>query len=157
MNTPNSQQLYEAVQSFWRCYSKEPLNCLDHQADSPLQLRLLWFACDAAGSGCRAVLMGVDPALAEQLASDMFGESTTKVSEADIRDAIGEITNIIAGSVNSLEKLQVGRQLPIKLDGDQLVRCFSQLKVLTEVMVESNGRICYLAIVDGQLGLGGPS
>ncbi|GEM_PF-4682014 len=157
VNAPNSQQLYEAVQSFWHCYSKEPLVCLDERSRLPMELRLLWFACDTAGSDCRAVLMGIDPLLAEQLASDMFGRSTATVSDEDVRDAIGEITNIIAGLVNNLEKLQVRRQLPIKLHEDHIVKRFSKLKVLADVMMESSGRICYLAVADGELGLGGPN
>ncbi len=131
--------------------------CLQERPRSLLELRLLWFACDTAGSDCRAVLMGLDPLLAEQLASDMFGESPEAISTEDIRDAIGEITNIIAGAVNRVEKLQVSCQLPIKIQDDQIVKRFSQLKVLAEVMIESKGRMCYLAIVDGELGLGGPN
>ena len=116
---------------------------------------LRWYSCVAAGAENRAVLLGIDPELASNLTRDMFGGANEQVTAADVLDAIGEMANIIAGSVNTFEGMEVGLQVPIKLEDDQVMRSFSSLELLSEVLIESNGLACYLAITDGDLGVGG--
>lgn len=154
MTIPNSEQLYRAVEVLWQCYTQAPMSYCEEKPDADMRVGLRWFSCNAAGADNRAILLGIDPELASKLTSDMFG-GKDQVTAANVLDAIGEMANIIAGSVNTLEGLEVGLQVPIKLEDDQVMRCFADLELLAEVLIESNGLPCYLAIIDGDLGLGG--
>ncbi|MGH1372136.1 MAG: chemotaxis protein CheX [Cellvibrionaceae bacterium] len=155
MTTPNSQQLYRALEILWRCYTQAPMSYCEERPDSAMRVGLRWFSCAAAGADNRAILLGIDPELASTLTRDMFGGEHSQITGAQVLDAIGEMANIIAGSVNTLEGLEVGLQVPIKLEDDQVMRCFSDLELLAEVLIESDGLPCYLAITDGDLGVGG--
>lgn len=155
VTTPNSEQLYRALETLWRCYTQAPISSCLERPDATMRGGLRWFSCAAAGADNRAILLGIDSELASLLARDMFGGNQHQISGAQVLDAIGEMANIIAGSVNTFEGLEVGLQVPIKLEDDQVMRCFSDLELLAEVLIESEGLPCYLAITEGNLGVRG--
>ena len=57
---------------------------------------------DITGSFCGSVVVGCSNALARRLASQMFGLDESSISLDEIRDAISELANVVAGNLKVL-------------------------------------------------------
>lgn len=142
----SSKELFKIVEQAWHCYSDAPISYWGVSPNTEQLEHLLWFRCNSATQG-HSVLLGVHKRLAVRLTSDMFQITSNALSVADMVDAVGEITNIIKGNVNSLFHLEDKLDMPIKLDDEKLIEDFPQMDKLSEVLIDSRGLPFYIAII----------
>jgi CheY-specific phosphatase CheX len=83
------------------------------------------------GGWTGAVTIRCSTASASSFAAVMFGCDPTELSDEEVRDALGELTNMLAGSVKGLvpEECQLG--IPAVADGLDYMLFVPKGKVLT--------------------------
>lgn len=91
--------------------------------------------------GCLAICCGV--ACAKTIAANMLGiDPDEQLSEEDVRDAIGEVTNMVMGSVKSRIQESIGNidvSIPLVVSGRELGNSLGDgaKKVLVKVNIEN--------------------
>jgi chemotaxis protein CheX len=67
-----------------------------------------------------AVVVGCDTSFGRTAAAAMFGSGADAISDEDIRDALGELANMIAGNVKPLLPRSASISLPTVVQGEDL-------------------------------------
>lgn len=63
------------------------------------------------------VLTGFEPSLADVVASHMMAQPGVPVSEEELRDAVGEVANILAGNLKCLIPARTEMSIPAVIEG----------------------------------------
>ncbi len=143
-----SGRLFSLIQKTWDCYVHTPLAyATDGCIDESLMDNLSWFVATAMMPSHNTILLGIDPGLALQLTSNMFGKPEPAVEDADIIDAVGEISNIIAGSVKTEFALEDSMESPQLINKPALVDLLAHYSIETEVLALSTNRPFYTALI----------
>ena len=77
----------------------------------------------------------------------MFDKPEDSLQEADIIDAVGEISNMIAGSVKTEFELEDSMEIPKLIDKQSLEELLSHNDIETEVLALSTDRPFYTALI----------
>lgn len=94
---------------------------------------------DVIGSWNGSVMVGCSHALARRTAGKMFGMPADDISSDELRDAVGEVANIIGGNVKTLIAGKARLSLPVVAEiDDQSVFAASE-KHRMNVWFESEG------------------
>ena len=95
-----------------------------------------------------ATLMQIPGLLAKQLGALMFeGDADAQVSDAEVRDAVGEITNIVAGNFRRVMPEGASMSLPTVVEGIQYSFNIMEAKLTFEQNYDCLGqtfRLCVL-------------
>lgn len=144
----NCERLFALIHRTWDCLTRAPLtpNC-HRRVDAGLVEQLNWFAATTMMPSHTTILLGIDPSLAREITGEMFDLPNDRVSDADTVDAVGELSNIIAGCVKTEFALQDQMQTPIRLAQPQLTQLLQDCTVIAEVFAESERRLLYAALV----------
>jgi chemotaxis protein CheX len=86
-----------------------------------------------------AVALQCSPALAHQLAANMFKLPPQETSHADIYDALGELTNMIGGNIKALLPNPSRLSLPLVEDGESVPASLLTSTVLSQVAFADQG------------------
>jgi chemotaxis protein CheX len=102
VDSPDQHQFAEAVEAVWSTLLELKTTLVD--ADTPRRARFssVTGCIQVTGAWQGAVTVDCSGALARRVASIMFGQDAVEVTSEQIRDAIGELTNIIGGHIKSL-------------------------------------------------------
>lgn len=144
-----SRQLFNLIHNAWDCYINAPLYYSDAHISEQLIKELYWFVCTSMAPTHKTILLGINPELAATLTGMMFAQPASDVQDSDIQGALGEIANIIAGSVKSEFSLDEQIEMPVHLRERYLLSEFAKLKIDAEVVAHSTGLAFYTALIDG--------
>ena len=84
------------------------------------------------------VLTGFEPSLAEAVASHMMFPSADLPSEEEVRDAVGEIANIVAGNLKCLIPALTHMSIPLVIEGTESRKM--------ELRVSPVKRLCFTTV-----------
>lgn len=100
------------VQEVWSSMlGVDVVDLLNHEPD-PRKRGALLSIVKFMGAWQGTVSMNCSPELARQLAAGMFGTEPEQLSEEEIRDALGELVNIIGGNLKQLLPKPCNLSLP---------------------------------------------
>lgn len=100
------------------------------------------------GSWIGAVIVECQPELARQLASDLHGVPCSKVSFAQIRDVLGEVTNILAGQIKTMISGESHLSLPIVVTGFDYHLMIPGSKPVNRLAFESGENMFQLSLAE---------
>ena len=115
--TDIEQDIPEIAYSIWETLFSLPLATADAGAEPTEGTRGLTGCVQIDGAWDGAVLLECPTALARQLAAELFrpdGETTAE----EVRDTIGELTNMLAGNIKALLPEPSRISLPAVAEGD---------------------------------------
>lgn len=119
---PNSMELGEIVEQVWESFLGGGLMAAPQgQSSDDFGNRLAaWVAISGEWTGHLMVV--TSQVCAQQIAADMFEMDTDEISTAEIADALGEIANMVGGSVKGMIGVAATLSLPqVVLDAAALV------------------------------------
>ncbi|HYO84930.1 MAG TPA: chemotaxis protein CheX [Dermatophilaceae bacterium] len=80
---------------------------------------------------------------ARQFAAAMFGLEVTEISDDDVADAVGELTNMVGGNIKSLLPEPSSLSLPVVAQGSNpLLRVVGGTVIFEAAFVSNNYPIC---------------
>lgn len=143
----NSQQLYQISNSVWGHFVSLDLR---QRSDDGLGGRtgLQFYVQVAMGEEGQSVLLGVNQAIASQLAADMFACQASDLAADDVADALGEVTNMLASQVEGFLGMKEDVGLPEHISGQQIETYWHGATVDTEAFVLADGSPVYVAVID---------
>ncbi len=113
-------EIIQIVRTIWTSILNLPIEALPE--DSPFEAvsgRSFTACVQMTGDFEGATLLYCSSRLALQLTSIMFQEEPEDLSIEDLQDALGELTNMIAGNIKPLLPGQSRLSLPSVVDGSQ--------------------------------------
>lgn len=115
----HSDEIIQIVQSIWASILNLPIEVSDINEDFPSSDRSRSFTgcVQLTGDFEGATLLHCPSRLAIQLSALMFEEETDKLSIEDVQDALGELTNMVAGNIKPLLKGHSRLSLPSVVEG----------------------------------------
>ena len=144
----DGDRLFSLIQKTWDCYVHSPLvYAIDGQIDPQLIEGMSWFVATAMVPSHNTIVLGIDWQLAKLLTSNMFDKPVAAVDNTDITDAVGEISNIIAGSVKTEFSLEDSMETPKLIDKRLLIDILNHNTIMTEVLAISSERPLYTALI----------
>ncbi|HVC26174.1 MAG TPA: chemotaxis protein CheX [Acidimicrobiales bacterium] len=113
----SSETIAEITQTFWGAYLPDagdltPGSHLPAVEDVRGRVDI-----DGAWSGCVEVSCSI--AVAREVASVMFGTPASDIAEADVRDAVGELVNVVGGNIKSILPAPTSLSVPILDDASE--------------------------------------
>jgi chemotaxis protein CheX len=119
---PNAAELGEIVEQVWSSFLDEPIVAdpgADGAGDAEGRL-VAWVAISGDWAGHLRVVTTASGA--HKIAADMFQLDSGEVSTAEVADALGEIANMIGGSVKGMVGVPAVLSLPqVVLDASALI------------------------------------
>jgi chemotaxis protein CheX len=119
---PSAPELTEIVEQVWASFLEgEFVPVLEPELDKGYDGRLIaWVSISGDWSGHLMVVCS--DAAARTIATDMFQLEGVEVSTAEVADALGEIANMVGGSVKGMVGAEAALSLPqVVLDAAALV------------------------------------
>ncbi|BFM09507.1 hypothetical protein [Halioxenophilus aromaticivorans] len=149
--TLTSQQLFSHVHRTWECYSQSPLNQVaDNHYEATWAEDLDWFAAKAKAPNDCALLFGIDPVLGLLISGEMFDRPTTFIDQADVHDALGELTHIVARTITADLGINHSLQTPVAVTTRQRQHFLNAFNVESEMLAQSDHHYFYSALVSSK-------
>jgi chemotaxis protein CheX len=104
---------------------------------------------DGAWNG--AAIVECELPLARRIAATLFGRSDDEVSPDDVRDALGEITNMIGGNVKALLPAPSRASLPTVVDGADYAGTVPRTKPAGVVAFRAGAEMLVIRILAAEL------
>jgi len=139
----HQDEIIQIVQTIWTSILNLPIEVIppEDTASEPLPGRSFTACVQFTGDFEGATLLHCSSRLALELTSIMFAEKPEQLSIEDLQDALGELTNMIAGNIKpllpghsrlSLPSVVDGREYQIKVPGSrplqrQRFRCLGEI------------------------------
>ena len=140
----NSQELYRLGCQVWNSLGSLQLSATPLYPE--LRHDLQYYVRVSMGVLGHSILLGVDADVAASLAATMFDYPLATLSAADIRDALGEAANMLAGKIAALFGATEGLGLPEHLLASSVETYLQQVEILVETGALSAGQPIYLSI-----------
>ncbi|HMA93259.1 MAG TPA: chemotaxis protein CheX [Polyangiaceae bacterium] len=97
-------KLNEIAVKVWQMILGLGLRPIEHAPGDPLTRDFLMAKVEISGSWRGEILIGCSADLARSAAAVMFGKEPDEATSEDIRDALGELTNMVGGNFKTLLK-----------------------------------------------------
>lgn len=94
-----------------------------------------------------AVTVACSPNLANKLASAMFQMEPDEISDAEVRDAMGEIANMTGGNVKGMAPGTNTLALPTVTEGEQGALSIARTTLLNRVVASSEGEPVLITVL----------
>lgn len=135
---PSDIELAEIVQQVWSSYLDDEVVAMPGETDGPDTGRML-ASVSIGGEWSGHVLVVAEPECCYQIAGAMFQMPTEELSVAEVADALGEIANMVGGSVKGMVGVAATLSLPqVVLDASALVN--PDAHKIVSVLVIWNGQ-----------------
>jgi hypothetical protein len=141
----NTQQLYQIGDNVWNHLGS--LHLANTSLLDAMRSELQCYVRVTVGSDGYAVLLGLNEDLAELIAAQMFNCSANSLRAEDIKDALGEVTNMLAGNIRVLIGEAGGLGLPEHITQASLPAYWREIQVDVEACGLSEGSPVYIAII----------
>ena len=138
---------------------KIPLEVEEHGPESRTESINTWLqthgplvgACVQIGGAWEgAVRIDCCAGLAGTAAAAFFGVESSEVSREQVRDAVGELANMSAGSIKPLLARPCHISLPSVVDGDNYELTIRNSKVVLTSLLESNGQPLLVTVLEAE-------
>jgi len=103
-------------------------------------------AIEVSGASDCVVSLETSPVGARAIAAAMFGMEEGDVTDAEVSDAVGELTNVIGGNIKSLLPGPSRLSLPTVTLGSQAPQRDTGAAALSEVTLASDGEPIVIAV-----------
>ncbi len=107
-----------------------------------------------AGAWEGSVFLYCPATLAGEVAATMFGTSPESLPSGDVEDALGELTNMVAGNLKIVLPRPCQLSLPAVVEGIDYRVIVPGTKIAAQVLFESNSKPLLVTILEG--GTAGP-
>jgi len=99
-----------------------------------------------------AVTLDLPSGLARRAGAIMFGGSPDDVADADIRDVVGELTNITGGNVKALVGGSCQLSLPAVTEGVDYLMSLPGSSVVNRVRLDCDGELLLVSVLERSQG-----
>jgi chemotaxis protein CheX len=140
-------RISEIVDMAWSTLTDSGLNAADLPEDTEEDDSFLCGVVKLSGAWDGSVVVYCSVTLVQQLASRVFDVKSNNVSEDDMADMVGELTNIIAGNIKALMPQPTSMSLPIVEANIEYHSIASHVKIVSDVHVKSFGRMFRVILI----------
>jgi chemotaxis protein CheX len=144
---PTDGDLQAILQSIWSAVLGMPLRPMAAAPAAPEGPELTG-CVQLTGWWEGAVILACPAALMRQAAARMFGSEPEQISDADMQDALAELTNIAAGNLKSLAAGPCQASLPTLVDGYRYRLTVLDSHVKADLAFESEGHPVRLRLLE---------
>jgi chemotaxis protein CheX len=102
-----------------------------------------------AGAWEGSVFLYCSAALAGEVAATMFGTSPETLRSGDVEDALGELTNMVAGNLKIVLPRPCQLSLPAVVEGIDYRVIVPGTKISAQVLFESNSKPLLVTVLEG--------
>lgn len=102
-----------------------------------------------AGAWEGSVFLYCSEALAGEVAATMFGTSPETLRNGDVEDALGELTNMVAGNLKIVLPRPCQLSLPAVVEGIDYRVIVPGTKIAAQVLFESNSKPLLVTVLEG--------
>jgi chemotaxis protein CheX len=102
-----------------------------------------------AGAWEGSVFLYCSAALAGEVAATMFGTSPETLRSGDVEDALGELTNMVAGNLKIVLPRPCQLSLPAVVEGIDYRVIVPETKISAQVLFESNSKPLLVTVLEG--------
>lgn len=102
-----------------------------------------------AGAWEGSVFLYCSVALAKSVAATMFGTDSERLNEGDVEDALGELTNMIAGNLKTVLPRPCTLSLPAVVEGLDYRVIVPGTKISGQVLFEFNSEPLLVTLLEG--------
>lgn len=95
-----------------------------------------------------AVTLDLPSGLARRAGAIMFGGSPDEVADAEIRDVVGELTNITGGNVKALVGGTCQLSLPAVTEGADYLMSLPGSSVVNRVQLDCDGELLLVTVLE---------
>jgi len=149
MNELLAKDLRDVVETVWTAtLGFEMLDPLGSLAPPP---EATWCGCIQIGGAWNGLVkVSISEALARRAAATMFDSPAESLSDADVTDALGEITNMTGGSVKALLPGPSQLSLPSVITGVDFSVISPGGTLIREVAFQTSGSQIRVQVVEGR-------
>jgi chemotaxis protein CheX len=130
------EEIYQITESVWTSVLGLEVQRSTQAISQEHPERFITGCVQITGSWYGALTMNCSCNLARRVAAVMFGIDPEKATDGDIRDALGELTNITGGNAKALLPNPCYLSLPIVVDGLDYVLHVPGSRILTQLSFE---------------------
>ncbi|HVC25808.1 MAG TPA: chemotaxis protein CheX [Acidimicrobiales bacterium] len=113
----SNETIAEITQTFWGAYLPDAGDLIPAVGLPAIEDVRSRVDIDGAWTGC--VEVSCSMAVARKIASVMFAAEPSEIAEADVRDAVGELVNVVGGNIKSILPAPTSLSVPILDDGGE--------------------------------------
>ncbi len=143
--TLDDHEIHRVTEDLWQTMFSLDVRHLDHEAPRSPKDGVLTGCVHVSGAWEGAAMLSCSTELARHVAGIMFGAS--ELSDNEICDAIGELTNITAGQIQPLLPSPSELSLPSVVEGHDYRLNIPRSVLLTRVFFECQGKPLSITVV----------
>lgn len=114
-----ARQVREITEQVWESVLMTALDPVDVDGEDPFAGHAVTGCVQVTGAWEGAITISCTPNLARNAAATMFELGATPPSDDEVRDALGELANVVGGNVKALLPGTTHLSLPIVATGDR--------------------------------------
>ncbi len=145
-NVINDNRLFGILQEFWMTLDTPPLQLLEEKNVSRPKTLVSWVKTSIHNDEF-FVTIGTSQALAEALAKAMFSSTDKSMDGNDIQDALGELGNVLAGTLANELNPEYIVGISQYLDSSSKEAHLEGVNIAAEILMSANEQPLYIALV----------
>jgi len=142
----DSEELIATVGSVLEYVSAGTVTPISDQLDERYITDFQWFVCQMATNG--TLVVGLSHTLAVDVAMRMFKQPPSELDDTDIVDAVGELTNMMAGKIQDVLAPGAGLGVPHEMSSDEAQRLAGR-PFQTQVLIQLGDGYMFMRLLHG--------
>lgn len=130
------EDIYQITESVWNSMLGLEMWRRKEALPEPPHVRFLTGSVQISGAWHGVFRLDCSVALARRIAAIMFGFETSETTIDDVRDALGELTNITGGNVKGFLPTPCHMALPVVVDGTSYVIHLPRGRIMAQMDLE---------------------
>lgn len=145
-------EITEITESIWQSVLGVPAHLGGSIQAAPKHTHFLSGGLSITGEWRGIVVVQCPRALGRIIAARMFELNDAEITEDDIRDAMGELTNMTGGNIKALLPGPSFLGLPVVVDGRHHMVSVPESRVVTQLTFECDGHPLVVSVVESKVG-----
>jgi myosin heavy subunit len=145
----NDNRLYGILQEFWVTLDTPPLQLMAEQ-NIQRPKNLLYWVKTSIHNDEYYVVIGAGKKLTQTLATAMFSKADHALSDGDLKDALGELGNVLAGTLANELNADYIVGISTHVNDNDMEAQLQEVAIATEVLMIANEQPLYIALVKPQ-------
>lgn len=147
--TIETLDLNSAVTGVFESMLALPIAAADEFAEADTESASVTGVISISGDWNGAVIVTVPQALAREIAAAMFALDSDALTEAEVQDAVGELSNMVGGATKTMIGGSCSISLPSVTEGLRYRVSIPGAREVANARFDSNGNLLSVSVVQG--------
>ncbi len=140
--------ILQIVESIWTSVLTREIQCNDQTAPAQCSPPVLTGCIQLTGGWNGAVALHCSSAFVQQAAAVMFGLEEDGIAREDMRDALGELVNMVGGGIKSLLPAMCVLSLPTVIESADFTVSVPGASLVQQATFQSQGELVFVTLLE---------